>query len=122
MKYLFICLGSLCVALAIAGVLLPVLPTTPFLLLAAILYARSSERLYSWLINHRVLGPYIRNYLANRIIPNRAKVASITMLWTSILLSAFLATDMWWLRLLLIAIAIGVTLYILSFKSYSENE
>lgn len=99
------------------GAFLPVLPTTPFLLLTAALYMKGSPRLYDWLINHRYLGPYIRNFRENKAIPMRAKIISVSTLWITILLSAFLAVNAWWLRIALICIAIGVTWHILSFKT-----
>ena len=73
MKYLLIILGSICLMLGIIGIFLPLLPTTPFLLLAAALYFRSSERLYQWLIQQKHLVSYIRNFREFRAIPLRAK-------------------------------------------------
>lgn len=108
--------------LGILGIFLPVLPTTPFLLLAAALFFRGSPKLYSWLMNHKTLGPYIRNFRENKAIPMRAKIVSVATLWTTILLSAFLAVNVWWLRIVLFAIAIGVTWHILSFKTLKENK
>jgi uncharacterized membrane protein YbaN (DUF454 family) len=116
-KILYIILGSVSLGLGILGVFLPVLPTTPFLLLTAALYLKGSPRLYEWLINHRYLGPYIRNFRENKAIPLRVKIVSVGLLWATILLSAFLAVNVWWLRILLISIAIGVTWHILSFKT-----
>ena len=80
MKYLLIILGSLSLALGVIGIFLPVLPTTPFLLLSAALYVRSSEKLYQWLINQKYLGTYIRNFREHHAIPLRAKIISITMI------------------------------------------
>ena len=85
-----IVLGTLFLALGAVGVFVPGLPTTPFLLLAAALYFRSSERLYSWLLNHRVFGKVIRNFRETRSISLHAKVISIGTMWAMILLSIFL--------------------------------
>jgi uncharacterized membrane protein YbaN (DUF454 family) len=120
-KTVYIILGSVSLGLGILGVFLPVLPTTPFLLLTAALYLKGSPRLYEWLINHKYLGPYIRNFRENKAIPLRAKIVSVTMLWVTILLSAFLAVHVWWLRILLICIAICVTWHILSFKTLRKQ-
>ena len=68
MKTLYIALGTLSLALGILGIFLPLLPTTPFLLLTAALYFKSSPRLYNWLLNHKHLGPYIRNFRENKAI------------------------------------------------------
>jgi uncharacterized membrane protein YbaN (DUF454 family) len=120
-KTVYVILGSVSLGLGIVGVFLPVLPTTPFLLLAAALYLKGSPRLYEWLIDHKYLGPYIRNYRENKAIPLRAKIVSVAMLWVTILLSAFLAVNVWWLRILLICIAVGVTWHILSFKTLTKE-
>jgi methylthioribose-1-phosphate isomerase len=75
------------VALGVIGIFLPVLPTTPFLLLAAACFVRSSKSFYLWLIHHRQLGPWIRDYLEGQGIPLKAKVYSIALMWLSIGLS-----------------------------------
>jgi len=85
-----IILGSLFLALGAIGMVVPGLPTTPFLLLAAALYFRSSERLYSWLLNHRIFGKAIRRFRETKSIPLRAKIISIGTMWAMILLSIFL--------------------------------
>ncbi len=99
------------------GIFLPVLPTTPFLLLSAALYCKGSPKLHRWLLDNKYLGAYIRNFREHRAIPLRVKITSLTMLWITILLSAFLAVNVWWLRVLLIVAAAGVTYHILSFKT-----
>jgi uncharacterized membrane protein YbaN (DUF454 family) len=121
-KIVYIVLGSVSLGLGILGVFLPVLPTTPFLLLTATLYLKGSPRLYEWLINHKYLGPYIRNYRENKAIPLCGKIVSVTLLWVTILLSAFLAVHVWWLRIVLICMAIGVTWHILSFKTLKNED
>ena len=118
MKYLFITLGCISLALGFLGVFLPILPTTPFLLLSATLFAKSSDKLYNWLLNHRFLGEYIRSFREDKAIPLRVKVYSISLMWTAILISTFTAaSEKLWLQITLIAIAIGVTIHVLSFKT-----
>ena len=117
MNYLFITIGSLCVALGAIGIFVPLFPTTPFLLLAALLFARSSTRLYQKLIRHRYLGPYIRDYLENRTIPHRVKATSISMMWASILLSLAFTQPAAHVIILMMAIGTGVSVSIVSFKS-----
>ncbi len=100
---------------------LPVLPTTPFLLLAAICYARSSERFYHWLVTNRWCGAYIRNYREGRGIRLKQKVATILLLWLTIGSTAWLATPQWWLRWILLGIAVGVTIHLVKMKTYKSQ-
>ena len=117
-KNLLIISGSLSLALGIIGIFLPLLPTTPFLLLAAALYARSSEKLYNWLLNHRIFGEYIRNFREDKSIPLRIKIISITSLWLVMSYSIFfVVNEKWYLQILLTCIAVGTSIYILSFKT-----
>lgn len=88
MKTLYIVLGSISLALGILGIFLPLLPTTPFLLLTAALYFKGSPRLYNWLLNHRHFGPYIRNFRENKAIPLRAKIISLVLMWGTMLLQS----------------------------------
>jgi uncharacterized protein len=117
-RTVLISLGMLCVFLGILGIFLPVLPTTPFLLLAAYLFARSSDRFLHWLLENRWFGRYIRNYREGRGIPAREKAISLTMLWLTILFSSFYVIEIWPVRLLLFAIATGVTIHLLRVKTY----
>jgi uncharacterized membrane protein YbaN (DUF454 family) len=119
-KVLYIVLGSVSLGLGVAGIFLPVLPTTPFLLLTAGLWCKSSPRLHGRLMADKHLGPYIRNFREHRAIPLRAKIVSVAMLWAAILASAFLAVGVWWLRVVLVAIAAAVTWHILSFKTLKK--
>lgn len=80
-RLFFLALGTLFLALGIAGAFLPVLPTTPFMLLAAACYARASTRFYNWLLNNRLFGPTILEWRRYRSIPYRVK-------WMAILLMA----------------------------------
>ena len=118
MKIVLSILGCVSLALGIAGIFLPLLPTTPFLLLAAALWVRSSPRLYAWLLRHPRLGEYVRNFRENRAIPLRAKVVSLTLMWGTMLYCVFvLLTAWWWAQAALLAIAAGVTWHILSFAT-----
>ena len=117
MKYLLIILGSISLALGVIGIFLPVLPTTPFLLLSAALYVRSSEKLYQWLINQKYLGTYIRNFREHHAIPLRAKILSISMIWITLTYCAIAISDIIWIKLMFIALAVAVTLHILSYKT-----
>ena len=114
-------LGSVSLALGIMGIFLPVLPTTPFLLLSAALYMRSSQRLYDWLMSHKHLGPYIKNFREHKALPLRVKIVSVTMVWATLLYCAFVVAKEWWMSAMFIAIAAGVTIHILSYKTLKKK-
>jgi len=116
-KTLFIVGGSLCVGLGILGMFLPLLPTTPFLLLAAFCYSRSSERFYCWLITNRWCGEYIRNYREGRGVPLKQKLMAIVLLWLTIGYAALFLVSLWWVKLILFGIAIGVTAHLVRIKT-----
>ena len=110
-------LGLIALGLGILGAFLPVLPTTPFLLLAAALFLRGNRKLHDWLMNHPKLGTYIANFTQHKAIPLRVKIVSISTLWLTLLYCAIFVAEHWALRALFIAIAIGVTIHILSYKT-----
>jgi uncharacterized protein len=121
-NYLLIFLGMLCVFLGVLGIFLPLVPTTPFLLLAAFLFARSSDRFLYWLLNNRWFGRYIRNYREGRGIPAREKIITITMLWLTIIFTSFYVMENWWVRLILFGIAAGVTTHLLRVKTLRPEQ
>lgn len=112
--------GALSLGLGITGMFLPVLPTTPFLLLTAWCWMKGSPRLHTWLMSHPKLGPYIRDFQEHKAISSRVKTVSVTTLWVTIAVSIALVHPLW-LRILLAAIAVGVTVHILSFKTRRED-
>ena len=120
MRYLLALLGCFFLALGVVGAFLPVLPTTPFLLLSAALFMRSSDRLYQWLMNHRHLGTYIRNFRENKAIPLRVKIVSVSMVWITLLYCTFFVACVWWMRVMFIAIAAGVSAHILHYKTLKK--
>jgi uncharacterized membrane protein YbaN (DUF454 family) len=120
MKLLWNTLGLFALLLAGAGVLLPLLPTTPFLLLASACFVQGSPRLHHWLHSNRVLGGYIRDFKEKRGIPLRSKIVALVALWASILFSAYRVRFVS-LKLLLIAIAVGVSIYLLSQKTRTAD-
>lgn len=121
-RILLIVAGSISVGLAVLGIILPVLPTTPFLLLAAWCYARSSTRFYVWLMTHRLWGKYLRDYTSGKGVPLHIKIWALTLLWAAILSSAFLAVELIWVRILLIVIAIGVSIHIIKIKTLEKEK
>ena len=120
-KWFLIAVGIISVGLGLLGVFIPVLPTTPFLLLAAGCFMRSSQRLYDWLIHHKWFGEYIRNYREYRAIPLRAKVVTLVLLWSVIGTTALFAVTLWWVRVLLGVVALGVTLHLLHLKTLTPE-
>ena len=121
MKYLFAFFGTVSLVLGIMGIFLPVLPTTPFLLLSAAMYMRSSQRLYDWLMSHKHLGVYIRNFREHKALPLRVKTVSVTMVWITLLYCAIFVAEEWWMRAMFITIAIGVTIHILSYRTLKKR-
>jgi uncharacterized membrane protein YbaN (DUF454 family) len=109
--------GSFFLLTGAVGVVLPVLPTTPFLILAAFCYARSSSRCYRWLLNNRVFGRYLNDYLCGRGIPWRVKALALFFLWGVISVTAVIFVERMWLRVLLFVVAVGVTGHVLLLKS-----
>ena len=118
-RYALLAIGWLSVALGVIGIFLPVLPTTPFLLLAAACFMRSSKRFYLWLVNHRQLGPWIVDYLEGQGIPLKGKIYSIGLMWLSIGLSCYLV-PLFWARAFMLTSAVLVTVYILRQKTLKK--
>ncbi|MBQ8839223.1 MAG: YbaN family protein [Bacteroidales bacterium] len=117
MKILLAVLGMLALILGIVGIFLPVLPTTPFLLLAAALFLRSSRPLYDWLMNHPKLGSYISNFMVHKSIPLKVKVISVSMVWITLLYCAVAVARHWAFSLFFVLLAAGITWHILSYKT-----
>jgi len=107
----FVAAGSIALALGVIGIFVPLLPTTPFLLLASACYLRGSARLHRWLLSHGRLGAYIRAFEEGRGIPRRAKIVAIGLLWISVAHACTLVGEAWaWIGLTLLAC--GVTIYL----------
>lgn len=115
-------LGLVSLGLAIAGIFLPLLPTTPLLLLSAWCFFRSSPQLYEWLLNHPRLGEYIRNFRENRAIPLRVKVVSVSMVWLTLGYCILAVVDeWWWAQVLLLLLAVAVSWHILSYATLKRK-
>ena len=112
--------GCIALGLGILGAFLPVLPTTPLLLLAAALFLRGNRQLYDWLLNHPRLGPYITNFMEHKAIPLRVKVVAVSALWLTLLYCAIFVAEHWAFRLFFILVATAVTIHILSYKTRKE--
>ena len=123
MKIFLIIVGSISLALGVTGMFLPMLPTTPFLLLSAAVWVKASPALYEWLLNHKVFGEYIRNFREHRAIPLRVKIISVSLVWLTIGYCIFAVVDeWWWAQVLMTLLAIGISWHILSFKTLKKAE
>ena len=111
-RQLLLAAGTLSLAIGIVGIVVPLLPTTPFLLLAAGCYLRSSQRFYNWLMGNRFFGNYIRNYIEGRGIPVKVKLFIIILLWVTISISIWLVAKPL-VTVILLIVAVGVTLHII---------
>lgn len=116
-KWFYISAGLLFLGIGAVGVFVPLLPTTPFLLLAAACFLRSSERLYNWLMNHRLFGNYIRNYREHRAMSLPSKILILALLWITMSYAIFSVVKILFIQILLLLIAIGVTIHIIALKS-----
>lgn len=114
LRGLLLVIGWLATAAGLVGLFLPLVPTVPFLLLAVVCFARSSERWHRWLVEHNHLGPLLRGYLHGGGIPLKAKRLAIGMVWISFPTSALLFVPVVWLKVVLLVVAAAITLYLLS--------
>ncbi len=110
----FLTLGCICLALGFIGLLLPVLPTTPFILLAAFAFSKSSERLHAWLLGHKLYGPLIMNWQRHGIIRPKAKWTSVSLIVVLSGPSIYLVSVPAYVKILLAAICAGVICLILT--------
>lgn len=114
--------GLFFTALGVIGIFLPLLPTVPLLLLAAACFARSSEYFHNWLLEHPRLGPLIRDYLNGQGMPLRAKITAISLIWISIPVSVLYLISHSGVQLLLLAIGLAVTIYLLRLPMAGNRE
>ena len=118
---LIIC-GFFFVVIGVIGIVLPVLPTTPFLLLAAACFAKSSEKWHNWLLSNKLFGDYLRNYQEGRGIPLNVKITAITFLWATILISIHFFIEHWIIEIILITISAAVTIHLITIKTYRKQD
>jgi uncharacterized membrane protein YbaN (DUF454 family) len=112
--------GGACVALGVLGIFLPLLPTTPFLLLASACYLRSSERSYRWLMSNRYLGAYIKGIKEERAMPVSAKIVTVGVLWASLIFSIY-KIDQMFIDFLLIGVGICTSTMIFRMKTLKKG-
>jgi len=122
MRIFYIVLGVLCVILAGLGVLLPGLPATPFLLLASFAFARSSKRMHDWLINNKVFGPILSDFLDRKGIRLHIKIISLVMMWGMMFLSVFYLIENDIVKYVAVGGALVGTFAVLRFKTIRDQQ
>jgi uncharacterized membrane protein YbaN (DUF454 family) len=119
-RVLFVC-GWTALGAGVVGLVVPVLPTVPFVLLAAACFLRSSERWHRWLVTHPVFGRHVADYLAGRGLRLRAKILALATLWGSMLLSVVLVVPILAVDVLLVAVAAAVSIYLLRLPTATDR-
>ena len=120
MKVLLIGMGFLSLGLGILGIFLPVLPTTPFVLLSAYLFGKSSHRFHQYLSHHRLFGPIIRDYQEKKALKRKTKVISLIIMWIVLLTSVIFFTPFLWAKVIVLLICAGTSTYLILFHEYKE--
>ena len=118
-KGVFFLFGAVFLILGVIGVLIPILPTTPFLLLSAACFYKSSKRMHSWMFNNRWFGDYIRNYSEGKGISLMAKLFTHSLLWVLILYATFIVVNNLIIQVVLLSIAIEVTIHLIKLPTLS---
>ena len=116
-RVIYLIIGTVALALGALGLFLPVLPTTPFVILAAACYLRSSKRMHAWIIQSRLFGETVENYQAGRGLKRDTKIRALILMWATISISAFFFVDQLIFRGAMFLVAVGVTIYILGLQT-----
>ncbi len=119
-KGLFVIAGTVFLALGGLGVFLPILPTTPFLLLSAAFYYKGSERMHRWLLNNKWFGSYIKNYTEGKGISTKGKIFTLLLLWTTISFSALFLVAVLAIQLILLATAAAVSIHVAALPTFRK--
>jgi uncharacterized protein len=120
-RLMLISAGMICVGLGAIGVIVPGLPTTPFLLLAAYCFARSSEHFHGWLLNHRWLGSYVRNFEEGRGMTRRAKGITLLLTWISFGVTIVFFVPVLWGQVGMVLMATTLSIYLLRLPTPPEE-
>lgn len=121
-KAFFMVAGTICLGLGAVGVFLPILPTTPFLLLSAACYYKGSDRMHRWLLNNRWFGSYIRNYKEGKGISLVGKISTLLLLWITIGYTALFLLNITIAQIILFAIAVVVTAHVIALPTFRKQE
>jgi len=119
-KWLYLIIGTVSLAAGVLGMFLPVIPTTPFVLLSAACYYRSSSRIYDWLVSSRHFGTTIRNYESGRGLRRSTKIKAIGLMWASITLSAYFFVSSWLVVAGMYVVAVAVSAYLFRLPTVPE--
>jgi uncharacterized protein len=119
-RYLYLIVGSLALGAGVLGVFLPILPTTPFVLLAAWCFLRSSNKLYMWVVNNETFGPTVKNYQEGKGITQKTRIRAIVMMWAAISVSVYFFVSNLYVIALMYLIAISVSLYLYRLPTITE--
>jgi uncharacterized membrane protein YbaN (DUF454 family) len=130
-RMLWFIAGTICFVLGAIGIVLPILPTTPFLLAAAACYYKSSERMHRWLLHNKWFGEYIRNYTEGKGIPMKTKIAAVSLLWITIGFSTVFMVDRLLpskldqfvlpIQLIMVAVAFVVSMHIYKLPTFKKT-
>jgi uncharacterized membrane protein YbaN (DUF454 family) len=116
-RLFFFSLGAVLFAVGAIGAVIPVLPTTPFILASFLCFGKSSKRAEKWISNNRYFGSYIENYKTKQGVPLDVKLKSILFLWIGIIASLIIFSHQIYLFILLLIIGAAVTAHILLLKT-----
>ena len=119
-RSLFFVAGTITLVLGAIGIVLPILPTTPFLLISLACYLRSSERMTHWLLNNKYFGTYLKNYKEGKGIPMKTKLFAITLLWITITISAVVLVPVLAVQIILFVVATAVTVHLVRLPTYRQ--
>ena len=117
-RILYIIIGTLFLIIGAIGIVVPVLPTTPFLLITAACYLRGSKKLYNWMVNNRVFGEFIENYRKGKGITKKNKLLTIAFLWVTISFSAVFVVKIFVIRVILFIVATAVSAHIMRLPTF----
>ena len=120
-KAIFVVSGTISLGLGAAGLFLPILPTTPFLLLSAACYYKGSERMHRWLLNNKLFGDYIRNYKEGKGVSLKGKIFTLLMLWATICYSALFLVNILVVQIILFAVATAVTVHVAGLPTFRKS-
>ena len=122
LKITYIAIGSISLGLGVLGIVLPGLPSTPFFIISAALYVRSSSSLYNWLINHRIFGKYIKLYEEHKAMSVQSKMISLILMWSMISISAFVLIDNIIIKIIILSAGVIGTVVIIKLKTYKKDK
>ncbi len=128
-KGLLLVAGLICLSFGVLGIVLPILPTTPFLLAATACFCKSSDRMYSWLLNNRLFGSYIRNYKEGKGLGLKTKITTLSVLWGTIGISivffigSLLPSNLVLpIQISMLAVAVVVSVHVLKLPTFKKTD